>query len=179
VIECAGLSNSALGASVAVNGVCLTVASVEGAQIAFDVVPETLSRSNLGELQRGDFVNVEPSLRLGDELGGHLVYGHVDATAVVLGKHPEGQGYRMWCVTPPALAPLIAEKGYVALDGVSLTVAAVGAGQFAVVLVPETITRTTLGRKDAGAALNLEADAVARYVAHILGRRKPPDSASK
>jgi riboflavin synthase len=168
VIDCAPLASSALGSSIAVNGACLTVSAVDGTRIAFDVVPETLSRTNLGDLQAGDLVNLESSLRIGDELGGHLVYGHVDATTVVLGKHAEGQGCRIWCVTPAALAPLIAEKGYVTLDGVSLTVAAVEEGQFAVALIPETLARTTLGKKDAGSALNLEADPIARYVAHVL-----------
>lgn len=167
-IDCSDLQSAALGSSVSINGVCLTVASVIGAQIEFDVVPETLSRTSLGELVLGDFVNVEPSLRFGDELGGHLVYGHVDATTVVLGKHPEGQGVRMWFVTPPDLEPLIAEKGYVALDGVSLTVADIAEGQFAVALIPETLARTTLGKKEAGSALNLEADPIARYVVHAL-----------
>jgi riboflavin synthase len=172
VIDCANLRSAVVGASVSINGVCLTVTSADGPRIAFDVVPETLSRSNLGELQAGDPVNVEPSLRLGDEVGGHFVYGHVDATTVVLGKHAEGMSFRMWCVTPPALEPMIAEKGYVALDGVSLTIAAIAEGQFAVALIPETLARTTLGRKDAGSALNLEADPIARYVVHNLRRSR-------
>jgi riboflavin synthase len=134
-------------------------------------VPETLARSNLGDLQAGDAVNLEASLRAGNEIGGHLVYGHVDATTVVLGKHPEGSGFRLWCVTPANLAPLIAEKGYIALDGVSLTVAALAEGEFAVALVPETIKRTTLGRKETGSALNLEVDPIARYVVHALAQR--------
>jgi riboflavin synthase len=169
VIDSAPLASSALGSSIAVNGACLTVSRIEGSQISFDVVPETLSRTNLGELRTGDFVNLEPSLRIGDELGGHLVYGHVDSTTVVLGKHSEGQGCRLWCVTPSGLASMIAEKGYITLDGVSLTVAGIDEGQFAVALIPETLARTTLGKKDAGSALNLEVDPIARYVAHLLG----------
>lgn len=155
------------GDSIAVNGVCLTVVNEDG-PLSFDVVPETLSRSNLGELLRGDPVNIESSLRIGDPIGGHLVYGHVDVTTVVLGKQKEGLGSRMWCVTPQAYAPLIAVKGSVALDGVSLTVAAVRQGEFAVALIPETLERTTLGRKDSGSVLNLEADPIARYVVHVL-----------
>ena len=168
-VACAPLAGAALGASVAVNGVCLTVSAADGATLAFDVVPETLSRTNLGALREGDEVNVEPSLRVGDEIGGHLVYGHVDATTVVLSNPVEGQGHRLVCVTPPALAQLIAEKGYVALDGVSLTIASIAQGQFSVVLIPETIARTTLGHAVAGSTLNLEADPLARYVAHALG----------
>jgi riboflavin synthase alpha subunit len=130
------------------------------------VIPETLSRSDLGTLAIGDTVNLEPSLRFGDPMGGHLVYGHVDATSVIRAKTPEGQGFRVWCSIPSKIAPMIVEKGYVALDGVSLTVAAVDADNaaFAVALIPETLARTTFGRKAVGATLNLEIDPVARYV---------------
>lgn len=157
------------GASVAINGVCLTVVDA-GQALTFDVVAETLSRSNLGELRSGDSVNLESSLRAGDEIGGHFMYGHVDATTVVLTKRDEGLGCRMWCVTPPTLEQFIAEKGSVSLDGVSLTIAQIAEGEFAVALIPETLTRTTLGGKDAGSVLNVEADPIARYVAHIVGR---------
>jgi riboflavin synthase len=161
------------GDSVAVNGVCLTVID-DGDPLAFDVVPETVNRTNLGELRVNDGVNLETSLRAGDPLGGHLVYGHVDATTVVLSKTKEGDGARMWCVTPPELAPLIAEKGSVALEGVSLTVAAVREGEFAVALIPETLLKTTLGDVEEGSSLNLETDPIARYAIHALrygGRR--------
>jgi riboflavin synthase len=160
------------GDSIAVNGVCLTVVD-EGDPLAFDVVPETVSRTNLGELRENDGVNLEASLRAGDPIGGHLVYGHVDATTVVLSKAREGDGARMWCVTPPELAQLIAEKGSVALEGVSLTVAAVREGEFAVALIPETLAKTTLGDVEEGSSLNLEADPIARYVVHALrGERR-------
>lgn len=155
------------GDSIAVNGVCLTVID-EGDPLAFDVVPETVSRTNLGELRANDSVNIEASLRAGDPLGGHLVYGHVDATTVVLSKVIEGGGARMWCVTPPELGPLIAEKGSVALEGVSLTVAAVREGEFAVALIPETLAKTTLGDVEEGSSLNLETDPIARYAVHAL-----------
>lgn len=155
------------GDSIAVNGVCLTIADGSGA-LTFDVVPETIERSNLGDLRAGDAVNLETSLRAGDEIGGHLVYGHVDATTVLLSKQQEGGGARIWCVTPPSLRRFIAEKGSIALDGVSLTIASVRAGEFSVALIPETLERTTLGAKDAGSVLNIEADPVARYVVHAL-----------
>ena len=164
---------AAPGDSVAVNGVCLTVVTNDGAGgLSFDVVPESIARSNLGSLAAGDAVNLEPSLRAGDTLDGHLVYGHVDATAVILRIQPEGQGARMWCATPPALDALICEKGYVALDGISLTVATVDDGRFAVALIPETLARTTLPTKAPGDALNIEADPIARYVASIVGKGK-------
>ena len=155
------------GDSIAINGVCLTVVD-DGDPLVFDVVPETVSRSNLGELRVGDRANVEASLRAGDPIGGHIVYGHVDATTIVIGKSKEGEGARMWCMTPPAMRALIAEKGSVALEGVSLTIASVREGEFAVALIPETLARTTLGDVDEGSTLNLEADPIARYVAHAL-----------
>lgn len=159
------------GDSVAVNGVCLTVRESRDSEIAFDVIPETLARSNLGDLTLHETVNLEPSLRAGEPLGGHLVYGHVDTTTRILSKEPEGQGYRLWCETPPTLNAFIVEKGYVALDGVSLTVAVAERGKFAVALIPETLKRTTLGRKAAGLSLNIEVDPVARYVAAQFAER--------
>jgi riboflavin synthase len=159
------------GESVAINGVCLTAKRSSSAELCFDVVPETLSRSNLGSLKPGEHVNMEPSLLLGEPLGGHIVYGHVDATSGILRKGPEGQGFRMWCVTPPGLERFIVEKGYIALDGVSLTIAEAALHQFAVALIPETLKRTTLGRKNPGLSLNIEVDPVARYVAAQLENR--------
>jgi riboflavin synthase len=149
--------------SVAVNGVCLTAVSVDAATIAFDVVPETVNRSTFGALRDGDPINLELSLRLSDRLGGHLVYGHVDATASILAKQPEGQGHRLTIATPPSLQTFIVEKGYITVDGVSLTVASVAVGKFTIALIPETERRTTLGSKGAGARVNLEVDPVARY----------------
>lgn len=161
----------AAGDSIAVNGVCLTVVARRDRMFEFDVIPETLARSNLGSLSVGAAVNIEPSLRVGDSLDGHLVYGHVDATTRIESIEVEGQGARMWCITPAVVTPLIGLKGYVALEGVSLTVAAIEAGRFAVALIPETLKRTSLGRKQPGDLLNIEADPVARYVATVLGNR--------
>ena len=173
VIECGDLARSIKpGDSIAVRGVCLTLASVDGAYMHFDVVPETLGRANLGALEPGERVNLEPSLRLGEALGGHIVYGHVDATTRIEKKVAEGQGARIRCAVPRGLAPMIVEKGFIALDGVSLTVARVRGGRFEVALVPETLARTTFGRKGAGAHLNLEVDPIARYVAAMLAHRK-------
>lgn len=149
--------------SICINGVCLTLVAHDDESVEFDVVPETLDRSNLGTLRPGDPVNIELSLRLGDRLGGHLVYGHVDVACAIRSKVPEGQGYRIYVTRPPELARYIVEKGYVALDGVSLTVASVGAEHFEIALIPETAARTTLGSKVAGSLLNLEVDPIARY----------------
>ncbi len=149
--------------SIAVNGVCLTAVQVDTRTIAFDVVPETLHRSTLGALVVDGAVNLELSLRLGDRLGGHLVYGHVDATARIIEKRPEGQGFRLTVSTPPSVASFVVEKGYVAVDGVSLTVASVAPGRFTIALIPETLKRTTLGPAQPGSLVNLEIDPVARY----------------
>jgi riboflavin synthase len=149
--------------SICVNGVCLTVVAHADEIVSFDVVPETLQRSNLGSLRAGDGVNLELSLRLGDRLGGHLVYGHVDAAVAIRSRVPEGQGYRLFITRPPDVARFVVEKGCVALDGVSLTVASVGPDHFEVAVIPETAARTTLGTKVAGSLLNLEVDPVARY----------------
>jgi riboflavin synthase len=150
--------------SIAVDGVCLTATAVETDVITFDLVPETLSRSTLGDRARGDRVNVEYSLKVGDRLGGHFVYGHVDATARVLRRTSEGQGERMRIELPAALRGMVVTKGFVAVDGVSLTVALTGDGWFEIALIPETLARTTLGERPAGSRVNLEADPLARYV---------------
>jgi len=150
--------------SIAINGACLTVVSRTSSTVTFDVVPETLARSALGRLAQGDPVNVELALRLNDRVGGHLVYGHVDGTAEILAKEVEGQGHRLTLKATPDIARFIVEKGYVVLDGVSLTVAAVREGRFEVALIPETSARTAFGSKHAGDVVNVEADPVARYV---------------
>jgi riboflavin synthase len=161
--EDAAGERAALGDSVAIDGVCLTIAGAKDDALLFDVVPETLARSTLGECVAGDEVNVEFALRLGDRIGGHLVYGHVDATVSVVSITAEGQGKRMRVERPAALAFALVDKAFVALDGVSLTIAAAGDGWFEVALVPETLARTTLGAREAGERLNLEIDPIARY----------------
>jgi riboflavin synthase len=156
--------------SIAIDGVCLTATKIHGKIVAFDVIPETLARSTLGQRECGDLVNLEYSLRVGDRMGGHFVYGHVDATATVLARTPEGQGERVRIERPTELAAMIAEKAFIAIDGVSLTVAAVGDGWFEIALIPETLERTTLGRRPEGSRVNLEADPLARYVVEALKR---------
>jgi riboflavin synthase len=149
--------------SIAIDGVCLTATAIHGEIITFDVVPETLRCSNLGERIAGDLVNVEYALRVGDRLGGHLVYGHVDAAPRVLLRTPEGQGERLRIETPASLAPMLAAKGFAALDGVSVTVAASEGEWFEVAVIPETLARTTLGARVPGSRVNLEVDPIARY----------------
>jgi riboflavin synthase len=156
-----------LGESVACSGVCLTVVERGGGVVSFDAVPETLARTTVGVWRAGTAVNLERALALSDRLGGHLVQGHVDAVGQVLSRAVEGQGARLRIALPAPIAPLVAEKGSIAVDGVSLTVAAVGRDWFEVALIPETLARTTLGGAQPGSPVNLEADVVARHVARL------------
>jgi riboflavin synthase len=155
------------GESVGCSGACLTVVERGEGRVAFDAVPETLSRTTLGSWRTGTRVNLERALRLSDRLGGHLVLGHVDAVGEVVGRVKEGQGARLTISLPPSIAPLVAEKGSVAVDGISLTVARAGRDRFEVALIPETLERTTLGTAAPGTRVNLEADVVARHVARL------------
>lgn len=167
-IDVGGLAvEPAIGASVAVNGVCLTVTALAGHVAGFDAVAETVSRSTLGALRVGARVNLEPALRVGDPLDGHWVLGHVDATGEVLGVTPRGESEVWRFSLPSALAPLVAVKGSIAVDGISLTVAEVGAGWFSVSVIPHTRSMTTLADRRVGDAVNLEADVLARYLARL------------
>ena len=157
-----------VGASVAVQGVCLTVTASGGGRSTFQAAFETLSRTTLGSLAVGARVNLEPSLRVGDPLGGHLVSGHVDGIATVRSIALRGDALQVLIDVPEALRRFIAQKGSVALDGVSLTVNEVDATGFSVGLIPHTLAVTTLGSLAAGTRLNLEVDVLARYVARLL-----------
>lgn len=169
------LDGLAIGASIACAGVCLTVTAREGRRFAVDASPETLSRSTLGGWREGGAVNLERALALGDELGGHLVSGHVDAVGETLSRVDADDGLRLEIAAPAALAPSIAEKGSLAVDGVALTVTAVDDDEqgcrFAVAIVPHTLRATTLGGLQPGAAVNLEIDLLARYLQRALHSR--------
>jgi len=158
-----GKMRAAEGDSVSVDGVCLT--AVDGSQLTFDVVDETLGRTTLGSVRPGDRVNLEPALRAGDPLGGHIVQGHVDG----LGRL-RSVGEPVWIDAPAELLRYCVEKGSITVDGVSLTVAAVDSRGFAVALVPHTLEATTLGELEAGDAVNLEVDVLAKYVEKLLPR---------
>ncbi len=166
------LDHTSPGDSIAVSGVCLTALDLEktqGAQsFAADVSNETLSLTTLGALSVGSLVNLEPALRAGDALGGHLVSGHVDGLGEVLSIESDARSVRMRFGCPPALARYVARKGSVAIDGVSLTVNEVGSADFGVNLIPHTQTVTTLGEFTVGRKVNLEVDQVARYVERLL-----------
>ncbi len=164
------------GASIAVNGVCLTVVGGDGnapAVLGFDVMAETLKRSVIGMLAPGERVNLERSVPVSGRLDGHIVQGHVDGTGVILARRP-GDGWESVRFGVPAdLARYMAEKGSIAVDGVSLTVAAVGDDWFEVGLIPETLRATTLGFKQPGDAVNLEVDVLAKYTERLLATRSP------
>jgi riboflavin synthase len=157
-----------LGESVAVNGCCVTVAEATAAGFAADLVAETLRRTALGGLAAGAEVNLERPMTLGGRLGGHLVQGHVDGVAKVLDRVPVGDGQEVRVELPPDLERYVVQKGSVAVDGVSLTVAGVGPGWFTVALVPHTLEVTTLGRRRPGDPVQLEVDVVAKYVERLV-----------
>lgn len=159
----------ALGESVAVNGVCLTVVTAEAGRFAVDLADETLRVTTLGDLGPGDPVNLERPLRLGARLGGHLVLGHVDGVGRVVAVEPEGAGRRLTVAVPPGLRPLLIPKGSVAVDGVSLTVAGLDETAFSAALIPHTLAVTTLGVRGVGARVNLEMDVIGKYVQALAG----------
>ena len=160
-------ADAGVGDSVALNGVCLTATEVEDGVLAFDAVRETLRRSTLGRLDAGARVNVEPALRAGEALGGHLVQGHVDA----VGRVRAVDGETLEIEAPPEILRYCVEKGSVAIDGVSMTIASLGEGSFSVAVVPHTREVTTLGRLREGDEVNLEADVLAKYVEKLLQAR--------
>ena len=157
------------GASVAVDGVCLTAVELTGDRFTADVSAETLARTTLGERKAGDRVNLERPLALGDRLGGHLVLGHVDGVGEVVGRAPVGEGVRVELRLPPGVAPLVVSKGSIALDGISLTVhELLDPDRIALFLIPETLRATTWGIKAPGARVNVEADILGKHVARLM-----------
>jgi riboflavin synthase len=162
------LADTRVGCSIAVSGVCLTAVGVEPGRFSVEAVPETLSRTTLGELRVGDPVNLERPLTLEERLGGHLVQGHVDGVGEVLAVTPEGDGTRVTIGIPGPLRRYVAEKGSLAVDGVSLTVARAEADRCEVALIPHTLKVTTSGGYARGTRVNLEVDLLARYIARLL-----------
>jgi riboflavin synthase len=163
--------DAAVGDSVSVAGVCLTVVEAGEGRLAFDVVPETVSRTMLRRLEPGSPVNLEPSLRIGDRLGGHVVQGHVDAVGRVRSIEPEGDSRRLWIDAPETILRSCIEKGSIAVDGVSLTVAAFDDDGFEAALIPHTLAVTTLGRLEPDDEVNLEADVLAKVVERLVEGR--------
>jgi riboflavin synthase len=162
---------SQLGDSISVNGVCLTVTSVEGELLSFDLSDETLRKTNLGILKKGDYVNLEPSLRASDRLGGHIVTGHVDGIGKIKSKTKVGEVFHIEIETPETLMRYIVRKGSIAVDGISLTVADVSESSFKVVIIPHTAKVTTIGYKNVGDTVNLETDIIGKYVENFIRGR--------
>lgn len=161
-----------IGASLAVSGVCLTITEMADPGLStVELSPETLSRTNLGELRAGGEVNLEPALRMGDALGGHMVQGHVDGTARVVDRRDLTEHRILAFSIPPELAVFLVEKGSVTVDGVSLTISAISAGRFEVALIPHTLEVTTLSRLGLGDRVNLEVDVIGKYVQRMLAAR--------
>jgi riboflavin synthase len=161
-------SATAVGDSVSIDGCCLTAVEVTDGKIAFDAVPETLARTSLGGLTAGARVNLEPALRAGEPLGGHYVQGHVDGVGVVRSAGEEGQGRRVWIDAGADILRYTVEKGSIALQGTSLTVAELDDKGFAVALIPHTLEVTTLDELAPGRVVNLEVDVLAKYVERLL-----------
>lgn len=175
-------AGAARGDSIAINGVCLTVTATADGEFSADVMGETLARSSLGSLRPGGAVNLERPLRPDGRLGGHIVQGHVDGTGTIVARESDGSSETVRISIQPQLARYLIEKGSVAVDGISLTISALGAGsagpEFEVSLIPETLARTTLGRKQPGEVVNLEVDMIAKYVERLLaGSAQQPESA--
>jgi riboflavin synthase len=165
------LDGTAIGDSICVNGVCLTVVEMTGAEFAADVANETLKVTNLGELRLGDKVNLERALRLSARVGGHLVTGHVDSVGRIREKRQESNSWRVFFEAPESSLRYVIKKGSIAVDGVSLTVADVERSGFSVAMIPHTAKLTTLGFKSAGASVNLETDIIGKYVERLLATR--------
>jgi len=171
-IEAGDLADqAATGDSIAIDGCCLTVVGREGTNLAFDAIPETLRRTTLGRRAAGDDVNLELPLRANDRLGGHFVQGHVDAVTEVAGVERDGDDVILRFALPAALRGHVVEKGSVALDGVSLTVAGIDGDTFSVALIPHTLAVTTLGGRRPGDFVNVEGDVLAKYVAALVASR--------
>ena len=160
-----------IGESVAVNGCCLTVTAHREGQVMFDLLAESLERTNFGRLKPGSAVNLERALRVDGRLGGHFVQGHVDCTAEVVGLEEKGSDLRLDIAVPPAFARYVVFKGSIAINGVSLTVAAVKGDRFSVWIIPHTLENTNLGDLERGDSVNLEFDILAKYVERLLAAR--------
>ena len=169
-----------IGDSISINGVCLTVTKKRKGTVSFDVIDETLRVTNLGELTKGSMVNIERSLRLADRIGGHLVSGHVDGVGkIVKIEQPAEDSAKLWVEAKSDLLSSMIAKGSVAVDGISLTLVDVGENRFSVCLIPHTMSATTLGRKTEGDSVNLEVDAIGKYVRKYLDQMNIGDASSR
>ena len=159
-----------IGASVSIDGVCLTATEFSGEIVSFDVIPETLGKTTLGQLEQGHHVNVERSLRYGDEVGGHLLSGHIIGRGIISKADSLGDGAQYSILTPPNVRKYLVSKGYVGIDGISLTIGDVSEDHFDLHLIPETLRLTTIGDKQVGDAVNLEIDSTTMMIVETVER---------
>lgn len=165
------MENLEIGASVANNGVCLTVTKIEGSLVSFDLMTETLRITNLGQLQAGDFVNIERAMKMGDEIGGHILSYHVYTTAKVFQRIVSENNLQIWFELPePSLMKYILTKGFIAIDGISLTIGEVKGNAFCVNLIPETLHRTLIGKREVGDFVNIEIDPQTQAIVDTVER---------
>ncbi len=169
-IKCPDTQDLAIGASVAIDGVCLTATSIKGELVTFDIIPETLERTTLGERVVDDVVNIERSLRYGDEVGGHLLSGHIIGRGLVTYSESVGEGAQLKLKAPPSIQKYIQTKGYIGIDGISLTLGEVNENEFDLHIIPETLRLTTLGSKQAGDAVNIEIDSTTMMIVETVER---------
>ena len=169
-VLCPDTQDLAIGASVAIDGVCLTATSIEGELVTFDIIPETMERTTLGERGVGDEVNIERSLRYGDEVGGHLLSGHIIGRGLVTYAQALGEGAQLKIKAPPSIQKYIQTKGYIGIDGISLTLGEVNGNEFDLHIIPETLRLTALGSKQAGDAVNIEIDSTTMMIVETVER---------
>ena len=170
IIKLPGVERLAIGASVSINGVCLTVVSLDSDNVQFDVIDETLARTNLGDVSVGDFVNIERSLKFGDEVGGHILSGHIFDVGIINSKVKKGDQMSISILAPPSIQKYLTEKGYIAVDGISLTVGEIKDGCFDLHIIPETMRLTILDSKEVGDVVNIEIDSNTQLIVETIER---------
>ena len=164
------VENLDIGASVSINGVCLTVVSIESNNVQFEIIDETLARTNLGDISVGDFVNIERSLKFGDEIGGHILSGHIFDTGIIKSKAKKGDQMSLSILAPLSVQKYLTEKGYIAIDGISLTVGKINNGCFELHIIPETMRLTILDSKEVGDIVNIEIDSNTQLIVATIER---------
>ena len=169
-IKLPNVKSLAIGASVSINGVCLTVVSLDSNIVQFDIIDETLKRTNLADISVGDFVNIERSLKFGDEVGGHVLSGHIFDTGIINSKAKKGDQMSLSILAPPSIQKYLTEKGYIAIDGISLTVGEIKDGCFDLHIIPETMRLTILDSKEVGDIVNIEIDSNTQLIVETIER---------
>tara|TARA_B100000925_G_scaffold289759_1_gene273379 strand:- start:1991 stop:2602 length:612 start_codon:yes stop_codon:yes gene_type:complete len=169
-IKLPNVNGLAIGASVSINGVCLTVVSLDSNIVQFDIIDETLKRTNLGDISVGDYVNIERSLKFGDEVGGHVLSGHIFDTGIINSKAKKGDQMSLSILAPPSIQKYLTEKGYIAIDGISLTVGEIRDGCFDLHIIPETMRLTILDSKEVGDIVNIEIDSNTQLIVETIER---------